>query len=355
MFKSLIGKGHPEFSSVRQQDAFEFLQYFLTQTERQEKVNGTSNLSPTTVFDFQLRTKIKCLQCQKIRISDNKQNSISTLIPIDVKDDGANVVVPWVNLLKTFTDPEIVEFNCPSCKTTTPASKSYHFKTFPKVLILLVNRFVCPDWVPKKLECSVEIPISEISLINFYYNELNEELLPEENEATEPEINQAYLAQLIDMGMTEIQSKNALIKTNNASAEIAASWIFENFDNPELNQPLKQASNNADVEFITGMGFTAAKAKFALGKCDGNPERAIDYLFSHQDEMIIEEVEAEVPQNADYQLFSVITHLGASVHSGHYVAHIMKNGECLLFNDNKVAATSDPPLGKGYVYFFKKL
>lgn len=102
------------------------------------------------------------------------------------------------------------------------------------------------------------------------------------------------------------------------------------------------------------MGFSVAQAKFALKKCEGNPERAIDYLFSHSSDMQIEENDEKI-ENADYQLFSVVTHLGASTHSGHYAAHIMKNGECVLFNDNKVAATSDPPLGKGYLYFFRKV
>ena len=264
-------------------------------------------------------------------------------------------MVPWQKLLSSFSDPENVEFNCPQCGCTTSASKSNHFKSFPKVLVLVVNRFVCPDWVPKKLQCAVEIPTSSISLMSFAFVDSGEELLPEDSSAPpEPELNQAYLYQLLDMGITETQAKHGLLKTNNVSVEAAATWVFENLDNPELSQPIVKQSN-ADVEFITGMGFTAAQAKVALGKCDGNPDRAIDYLFSHQGEMEVEEKIGEEVGNAEYQLFSVITHLGTSMHSGHYVAHIMKGGECVLFNDIKVAATSDPPLGKGYIYFFRKI
>lgn len=352
MLKALLGKGHPEFASARQQDAFEYLQYVLTMTERQEKTNGTIALSPTNVFDFTLRTKIKCMHCNKVRYTDNKQNSISTMIPIELKDDNPNLVVPWVSLLSAFSEPEVVEFRCPSCKANTSASKSYFFKTVPKVLVLLVNRFVCPDWVPKKLECGVEIPTSVISLKNFIFTELGEDLLPEEG-AKEPEFNQFFLSQLLDMGLTENQAKVGLIKTNNVSAEIAATWVFENLDNPELNAPIA-SSSNAEIDFITGMGFTVPQAKYALKQCGNNAERAIDYLFSHQGEMDIEEPPTGISQDhANYQLFSVVTHLGASVHSGHYVAHILKNGECVLYNDVKVAATSDPPLGKGYIYFFR--
>lgn len=62
-----------------------------------------------------------------------------------------------------------------------------------------------------------------------------------------------------------------------------------------------------------------------------------------------------------YNLQSFITHLGASVHAGHYVCHILKpeaeNSEqkaWIYFNDAKVAKTTEPPIGKGYMYFFTK-
>ena len=36
MFKSVIGRGHPEFSSSRQQDAEEFFMHFLSTVDRAE-------------------------------------------------------------------------------------------------------------------------------------------------------------------------------------------------------------------------------------------------------------------------------------------------------------------------------
>jgi ubiquitin carboxyl-terminal hydrolase 5/13 len=50
----------------------------------------------------------------------------------------------------------------------------------------------------------------------------------------------------------------------------------------------------------------------------------------------------------------VITHLGASTGSGHYVAHIKKNDQWIYYNDNKVAIAKDPPLGQGYLFFFQR-
>jgi len=53
-----------------------------------------------------------------------------------------------------------------------------------------------------------------------------------------------------------------------------------------------------------------------------------------------------------------VTHLGSSTHAGHYVAHI-RDVEAppswKYFNDAKVAHTVDPPIGKGYMYFFDRV
>ena len=62
----------------------------------------------------------------------------------------------------------------------------------------------------------------------------------------------------------------------------------------------------------------------------------------------------EEPQKGHYNLHGTITHLGASVHAGHYVCHVKKEGKWIYFNDAKVAETDEPPIGKGYMYFYTK-
>ena len=124
---------------------------------------------------------------------------------------------------------------------------------------------------------------------------------------------------------------------------------------------------------MLSMGFPEKKVIKALKSCDMNMERATDWLFSHMDdpdddEPMADESEAEaVDVNAQYKcgkpgryaLQSFVTHLGASVHAGHYVCHVFKSEDgspkkWVYFNDAKVAETTDPPLGKGYLYFLQK-
>ena len=62
------------------------------------------------------------------------------------------------------------------------------------------------------------------------------------------------------------------------------------------------------------------------------------------------------PENGVYKLQSFVTHLGASLGSGHYVAHVKSTDDdsWVYYNDDKVAKMDDPPIGKGYLYFLRK-
>ncbi len=55
-----------------------------------------------------------------------------------------------------------------------------------------------------------------------------------------------------------------------------------------------------------------------------------------------------------FKLQSFITHLGTSVHCGHYVCHVKRDGKWIYFNDAKCAQSEEAPVGKGYMYFFRK-
>lgn len=111
---------------------------------------------------------------------------------------------------------------------------------------------------------------------------------------------------------------------------------------------------------------------------DGNPERAVEWLFSHPDDMG-ETADASAPSTstksqpggdaslpAQYRLKAFISHKGPSVHSGHYVAHIRTDdifsedgpGQWVLFNDEKVVKAeleSVEELKKlAYLYVFQR-
>lgn len=178
------------------------------------------------------------------------------------------------------------------------------------------------------------------------------------------------------MGIPENHAKHALYNTGNNDANMACGWYFENLENPKLNEPLlvkKKGDSSGDggsnipreiIDNMTMMGFTEKQVLKALKNCDNNPDRAMEWIFSHMDdpESDNEMTDVNVEQNdykndlpGNYTLNSFITHLGSSTHAGHYVCHVRRDNEWVYFNDSKVAITNNPPIGKGYMYFFRKI
>jgi ubiquitin carboxyl-terminal hydrolase 5/13 len=115
----------------------------------------------------------------------------------------------------------------------------------------------------------------------------------------------------------------------------------------------------------------------------GNAEAAVEWLFSHPDDMAEEPGAAETTSSDDstptsagssklpatYRLKAFVSHKGPSVHSGHYVAHVRKgNGhgggddpEWVLFNDEKVVKADGGAQNAGdlmafaYIYIFERV
>ncbi len=118
------------------------------------------------------------------------------------------------------------------------------------------------------------------------------------------------------------------------------------------------------------MGFTVPQARKALKETDCNVERAVEWLFSHPDDLGDDTTTiagSGTPPKADpggsaalpakYTLRAFISHKGPSVHSGHYVAHIKTEEHgWVLFNDEKVVKASSESVDElkslAYLYFF---
>lgn len=59
--------------------------------------------------------------------------------------------------------------------------------------------------------------------------------------------------------------------------------------------------------------------------------------------------------HAKYQLVAFISHMGTSTMCGHYVCHILKDGRWVIFNDEKVAVSENPPKDLAYLYLYKRV
>jgi uncharacterized UBP type Zn finger protein len=52
----------------------------------------------------------------------------------------------------------IPDFFCSQCNAKTICAKTQRFNSYPKVLVVVLQRFVYDQWVPKKLEIDLQVP-----------------------------------------------------------------------------------------------------------------------------------------------------------------------------------------------------
>ena len=405
MLKHLIGRGHSEFSTMRQQDSFELLLHLLqliTRSQRQSKDQYNDVTDPVEATRFVMEQRLQCLNCKKVRYRQDEMENISVAVPIkrlprsdttmtdsDKPSEKPKEEFEPVTLrqcLDDFTAPEIVELNCSSCDHKG-FSKQSLFKTFPNILAINARRFEIVNWVPTKQDVPVIVG-DEVLDFEFYRSrgkQPDEEELPDDQDAAAGAAgggggfvaNAVALDQLMSMGFPQVRCEKALQATGNDDAEVAAAWLFEHMDDPDIDTPLTSgsaaavpAADPAKIENLGNMGFSAPQARQALKETGGDMERAVDWLFSHPDatgdfgddamptsEPVPASKEiAEDAKPAKFSLKSIVCHKGTSIHAGHYVAFIKKEPGWVLFNDEKVALGGDVEEMKkfAYIYFFRR-
>lgn len=115
--------------------------------------------------------------------------------------------------------------------------------------------------------------------------------------------------------------------------------------------------------------FTPDQVRAALKATSGAADRAADWLFSHMDDLdgaIAALDTGGTPQESKgplipledgegkYSLVGMVSHIGKNTGSGHYVAHLKKDGKWVIFNDEKVALSHKPPYQHAYLYLFQR-
>jgi ubiquitin carboxyl-terminal hydrolase 5/13 len=399
MLKHLIGRGHAEFSTMRQQDAFEFLLHLFQIITRSQHPADQPN--PVNAFKFVMEQRLQCTSCRKVRYRTDEMDNISIPVPIRRLAAGDTTMIDATSTntsaakdqpkeqfesvtleecLDIFTAAEQVELTCPSC-TNKSFTKRSLFKTFPDILAINARRFEIVNWIPTKQDVPVIISDEPISFDHYKSpgHQEDEDLLPEDASSASSNKftpNEMALEMLTAMGFPTIRCTKALKATGNSDVESASNWLFEHMDDADIDSPIEEdnpsgaaqggstAIDPAQIEDLGAMGFSAPQARQALKETGSDMERAVDWLFSHPDaqgdfgddatdaattptssEPKALPGHAATDGSTSFQLQSIACHKGSSIHAGHYVAFVRKElpkeegGEVgwVLFNDEKVA------------------
>lgn len=301
-FKNLLGKDHQEFSSNKQQDAFEYMAYLLDKFEKYEKSIGQT--SSMKAFEFDIESRLECLECKSVKYRTQRNWYLPLSIPNWQEKEKEGTSVYWDECLAKFLGEENLEVNCGICNKATISVKTQRVANFPRYLVIMLERFVY-DWVPKKLETPFIFPTDNINilLLSRQHSKHGEKVIEDKEESAEIdkeiEFNQNDVNTLINNGVPELAAKHALYNTNH-NLDMALMWFYEHIEDPSLNNPLpkikstnqstKPQFSEEDIQTLLSFGFNQTQAEGALGKFNGNVELAANHLFNNPSEVFQAEI-----------------------------------------------------------------
>nr|CAG4646818.1 EOG090X0181 [Megafenestra aurita] len=401
-FKSLVGKGHPEFSTKRQQDAVDFLLYLINLTERHIRVHPKSTVSPAEGFKFRVEDRLQCLTSGQVRYKYRTEYNLPVPVPLETASNleevrlydeqkkaaqtsgqplkTDDIVRPRITLKSCLEalirEEEIHNYFSTAINGKTTVLKTTKLATFPDFLWIQLRKFtLAEDWTPKKLDVAIEVPqIIDLSFMKGCGQQNGEVLMPDEASTDEPvetPIDMSIVESLTEMGFPISACKRAASLTHGKGLDAATQWIMEHMDDPDFfSSPpsVESETFKADedgIAMLQSMGFSRKQCIKALQNTANNLERAADWIFSHSDEINSDidappssGVAANDPVFIDgspvYELAAFISHMGTSTSVGHYVCHIKRDGRWVIYNDEKVAVSENPPFELGYLYLYRR-
>uniref|UniRef100_A0A672LW72 ubiquitinyl hydrolase 1 n=1 Tax=Sinocyclocheilus grahami TaxID=75366 RepID=A0A672LW72_SINGR len=358
MFKALVGRGHPEFSTNRQQDAQEFLLHFINMVER----NCRSGMNPSEAFRFLVEEKIVCQQSQKAKYTQRVDYIVQLPVPMDqatnmeelheaerrreeADSSGApppaapRAQIPFAACFAALSEPEtLTDFWSSAVQAKTTATKTTHFASFPDHLVIQIKKFTFGlDWVPKKLDVSIDVPDTlDLSALHAMGQQPGEELLPEvappplmtpDVEVKAPVLDDSTVSQLCEMGFPLEACRKAVYYTGNTGIDAAMNWVMGHMEDPVLpgssSAPGTTPTESLPEEHlatIVSMGFSRDQATRAL--------RATVRHVTWERAQLSEVLSPSL---------SIIVHMW------------------VIFNDQKVCASEKPPKDLGYLYFYRRV
>ena len=192
MFRSLIGHNHADFGTKQQQDAAEFLQYYIEQVHNHCLKDPTPDPSvdPSTCFQFELEERIYCPETEQVRYLTRNETMFRLNISTDIARNMHDVlqfnknkqdmekrgemtndlpvvrpIIPLTEAIAQWAAPEeIKDYKLPQTGQKTIIRKTTRFINFPDYLFVQLKKYTFnDDWTPRKLDVSMDVP-DEINL-----------------------------------------------------------------------------------------------------------------------------------------------------------------------------------------------
>lgn len=129
-FKALIGKGHEEFSTMRQQDSEEFLQHLVTRLRAEAKRQGrTEENEATNILRFGMEQRLQCSECRRVGYKVDEVDLASLpveAVEVGITEEGKKIwkeVQLGESLDSLCATEELADYACSNCGKKVRAEK----------------------------------------------------------------------------------------------------------------------------------------------------------------------------------------------------------------------------------------
>ncbi|XP_039614528.1 ubiquitin carboxyl-terminal hydrolase 13 isoform X3 [Polypterus senegalus] len=338
--------------------------------EYKRNSEGTEN--PSDVFRYLVEERIQCCQSRKVRYTHSVDYLMQLPVPVEAATNKEELImyevkrreaevnkrmfpevvrarIPFSACLQAWTEPENVDdFWSSALQAKSAGIKTSRFSSFPEYLVIQIKKFTFGlDWVPKKLDVSIDMPdLLDITFLRATGLQLGEEELPDiappivipdepkdhfmNHFMDSPEIDDSAVMQLAEMGFPLEACRKAVYYTGNMGAEVAFNWIIAHMEEPEGNSIRNPRSNQQQdfaeplvlssfseigpsgfgtapilenqppeesVAILTSMGFPRNQAIRALKETNNNLERALDWIFTNPNGEEESEAASDIAEN----------------------------------------------------------
>eukprot|EP00371_Babesia_bovis_P001717 XP_001610364.1 ubiquitin carboxyl-terminal hydrolase [Babesia bovis T2Bo] len=358
MLKYAIGRDNQRFATGDQQDAEEFFSHLLNtlvDMETEVKRRTKTNFKLKSFFFFKYRQYLVCESLNKMTYNDNEMHMLC---------------LPLILQSETMELDPTVEINLQHCVSNWEREQEIDYidqgkhhvgvitnalVTLPQYLVIKVDRFFYNmDGTSKKIVNPVVVPQEGIVLET--QGEVDHKGYIVECNTREPKKakhqgNDTLLQQLMAMGFQEKLCRLAMEREGNDNIDTCVNWILSNMDVVSEDTPDDKAgvvATNASI--LMDLGYPLELANRAAEKFGDDLAAAVDWLATEDFAPT-----TQVKQKGRYKLWAVISHIGESINTGHYVCHITKHGHWYTYNDAKVLTCDSAPTNNGYLYLFSRL
>lgn len=287
----------------------EFFQYLLEYTERKERAIQGGKGNPGKAFKFVVDDRVECGISHQVKYTSRVENVLSVPVPLEAATNQAELAayevakqtspnpdklervrprIPLVECLRSFAEAEhIPDFYSSATKMKGPATKTARLGSFPPYLMIQVRKFTLgDDWVPRKLDITLDVPDElDIAWLRATGLQAGELPLPEDDGGAQQGqqqvpaapavvIDDALVTQLMEMGFDLEGCKKAVYYTKNAGVEPAMNWVLEHMGDADFVTPLvfeqpkpqapagvgEEPANEEGIMMIESMGFSRKQA-----------------------------------------------------------------------------------------------